>query len=89
MANTSQGSALLKLGQRRVVAGYGISHQNSQGRPRWMMGYMPAMATANRVMASAKRLMEVRHRCWKRSRMALMSVPAWPMPIHQTKLVMS
>jgi hypothetical protein len=33
--------------------------------------------------------MEVRHRCWKRRRIALMSVPAWPMPIHQTKLVMS
>jgi hypothetical protein len=32
--------------------------------------------------------MEVRHLCWKRSRMALMSVPAWPMPIHQTKLMM-
>ena len=50
---------------------------------------MPAMATAKSVMASAKRLMEVRHFCWKRRRMALMSVPAWPMPIHQTKLVMS
>ena len=40
-------------------------------------------------MASAKRLMEVRHFCWKSSRMAQISVPAWPMPIHQTKLVMS
>ena len=47
------------------------------------------MATAKSVMASAKRLMEVRHFCWKRSRMALIRVPAWPMPIHQTKVVMS
>ena len=40
-------------------------------------------------MASAKRLMEVRH-CWfKRKRMAEISVPAWPMPIHQTKLTMA
>jgi hypothetical protein len=41
------------------------------------------------VMASAKRLMEVRHFCWKSSRMAEIRVPAWPMPIHQTKLMMS
>jgi hypothetical protein len=40
-------------------------------------------------MASAKRLIEVRH-CWRNSsRMAEISVPAWPMPTHQTKLVMS
>jgi hypothetical protein len=41
------------------------------------------------VIASLKRLMAVRQRCWKRKRIALISVPAWPMPIHQTKLVMS
>ena len=45
--------------------------------------------TAKSVIASAKRLIDVRHFCWKRSRMAEMSVPAWPMPIHQTKLMMS
>ena len=45
--------------------------------------------TAKMVIASAKRLMLVRHFCRKRKRTALMSVPAWPMPIHQTKLVMS
>ncbi len=44
--------------------------------------------TAKRVIASAKRLMEVRHLCWKSRRMALIRVPAWPMPIHQTKLMM-
>src|SRR5215207_4630680 len=50
---------------------------------------MPAQATAKRVMASAKRLIDVRH-SWRRSRrMAEISVPAWPMPIHQTKLMMS
>ena len=50
---------------------------------------MPAQATANSVIASAKRLIDVRH-CWRsRSRMAEMSVPAWPMPIHHTKFVMS
>src|SRR6202035_2091397 len=49
---------------------------------------MPAQATAKSVIASAKRLIEVRH-CWRRRRrMAEMRVPAWPMPIHQTKLTM-
>ena len=50
---------------------------------------MPAQATAKMVMASAKRLMELRH-CWlSSSRIAEISVPAWPIPTHQTKLVMS
>ena len=50
---------------------------------------MSAQMTAKIVIASAKRLMAVRHFCRKMKRMALMSVPAWPMPTHQTKLVMS
>src|SRR6185436_4141538 len=50
---------------------------------------MPAQDTANRVMASAKRLIDVRHSCRRRRRMAEIRVPAWPMPIHQTKLMMS
>ena len=33
--------------------------------------------------------MLVRHSCRSSSRIALISVPAWPMPIHQTKLMMS
>ena len=50
---------------------------------------MPAQATANSVMASAKRLMEFRQRWLSSSRMAEISVPAWPIPIHHTKLVMA
>ena len=45
--------------------------------------------TAKIVIASAKRLMPVRHFCRKRKRIALMSVPAWPMPTQNTKFVMS
>ena len=52
-------------------------------------GNMPAQATANSVMASAKRLMELRQVCFSSSRMAEISVPAWPIPIHQTKLMMA
>ena len=47
------------------------------------------MATANSVIASANLLMEVRQVCLKSSRMAEISVPAWPMPIHHTKFTMA
>src|SRR5215469_11239483 len=50
---------------------------------------MPAHATANRVMASANRLIDVRHFWFKRNKMAEINVPAWPMPIHQTKFTMA
>ncbi len=40
-------------------------------------------------MASAKRLMAFRQPCLNNSKMAEISVPAWPMPIHQTKLMMA
>ncbi len=33
--------------------------------------------------------MEVRHFCRNRNRIAEISVPAWPIPIQNTKLVMS
>jgi hypothetical protein len=88
-ANTSHISGLRHCGQRPIVFGYGSSQYASHGRPTCSSGYMPAHATANRVIASANRLMLVRH-CWRTSsRMAEISVPAWPMPIHQTKLMMS
>ena len=45
--------------------------------------------TAKMVMASAMRLIDVRHFWCSSSRIAEISVPAWPMPIHQTKLVMA
>src|SRR5688572_31891639 len=45
--------------------------------------------TAKMVIASAARLIEVRHVCRKRKRIAEMSVPACPIPIQNTKFVMS
>jgi hypothetical protein len=50
---------------------------------------MPAMLAANSVIASAKRLIEVRQRWRSSSSTAEMKVPAWPMPIHQTKLAIA
>src|SRR2546422_10246559 len=53
------------------------------------MGKRPAHETANSVMASAKRLIELRHDWRSRRRMAEIRVPACPIPIHQTKLTMA
>ena len=72
-----------------MVFGYGKSQYASHGRPTWMSGKVPAQTTAKMVMASAKRLIELRQVCLKSSRMAEISVPAWPIPIHQTKLMMA
>ena len=54
-----------------------------------MTGKIPAQMTAKMVIASAERFTDVRHRWLNRNRMAEMSVPACPMPIQKTKLVMS
>ena len=61
----------------------------SHGRPMWISGNRPAHMTAKIVIASADRLIDVRHFCRNSSRMAEISVPAWPMPIQNTKFVMS
>ena len=53
----------------------------------WNTGKIAAQATAKIVIASAKRLIDMRHCCLNSSRIAEISVPAWPMPIHQTKLM--
>ena len=45
--------------------------------------------TAKIVMASAKREIALRQRARKSSRIAEISVPAWPIPTQKTKLMMS
>src|SRR5579863_10133742 len=50
---------------------------------------MPAQTTAKMVMASAKRLIELRQVCLKSKRIAEIRVPAWPIPIHHTKLMIA
>jgi hypothetical protein len=69
--------------------GSGNRYQAYQTRPTWNTGKMPAHTTAKIVMASAARLIDVRHFWRSRHRMAEISVPAWPMPIQKTKLTMS
>ena len=48
------------------------------------MGKMPAIDTEKSVIASAKRLIEARQGWRVSSSRAEISVPALPMPIHQT-----
>src|SRR5437870_4500673 len=80
---------LLNCGQMLIVLGYGKSQYASHGRPRWSTGKSAAHATANSVIASANRLIEVRHVCLSSSRIAEISVPACPMPIHHTKFTIA
>src|SRR5262245_32561887 len=90
IAKTSQSSGERKFthnGPRKF--GYGSAQNANHGRPMWMTGKIAAHNTAKIVIASAERLIDVRH-CWRKSsRIAEISVPAWPMPIQNTKLVMS
>ena len=72
-----------------MVLGYGSIQYANHGRPTWISGNIPAQTTAKMVMASAKRLMELRQPCLNSSRIAEISVPACPMPIHQTKLIIA
>src|SRR6187401_3194733 len=82
-ANTSQISGLRNCGHRPIVFGYGKSqYAASHGRPVWITGKMAAHMTAKIVIASAKRLIDMRHCCLKSIRIAEINVPAWPMPIH-------
>src|SRR5215210_3858882 len=88
-ANTSHSSGERKFGQMPFAFGIGARNHAIQTRPTWMPGKIPAQTTANSVIASAARLIEVRHFCRVRKRIAEIRVPAWPMPIQKTKLVIS
>src|SRR6267154_1601379 len=88
-AKASHTRGLRKFGHIFIVSGYGKSQYASQGRPMWINGKIPAQETAKSVMASANRLMEVRHCCRNSRRIAEISVPACPIPIHQTKLMIA
>src|SRR2546427_6310609 len=88
MANSSQMSGDLKLGQSPRSLGYGISQYRYHWRPIWISGNSPAVITANTVIASAVRYTAVRHPERKRNRIAEISVPECAMPTQNTKQVM-
>ena len=88
IAKKSQTSGERKFGQICRSLGYGISQKNSQGRPRWMIGNIAPIISANTVMTSAQRVTGRRQPAFTSRRIAEMSVPAWLMPIQKTKFVM-
>ena len=89
MAKKSQTSGERKFGQMWRSLGYGISQKNSHGRPRWTIGNIAPIISANAVMASAQRVTGRRQPAFTSRRIAEISVPAWLMPIQNTKFVMS
>ena len=54
-----------------------------------IIGNNPACITEKIVMASAERLIAIRHFCLNKSNTAEIKVPACPIPTHHTKLVIS
>ena len=88
IAKKSQTSGERKFGQISRLLGYGISQKNSHGRPRWMIGNIAPIISANAVMTSAQRVTGRRQPALTSRRIAEISVPAWLMPIQNTKLVM-
>jgi hypothetical protein len=87
MAKKSHTSGDRKFGQSSRSLGYGASQNASHGRPRWMSGNIAPIISAKAVMTSAQRVTGRRHPASTSRRMAEMSVPAWLMPIQNTKLV--
>src|SRR5579872_3507618 len=89
IAKKSQTSGDRKLGQISRSLGYGVNQKKSHGRPRWTIGNIAPMMSANTVMTSAQRVTGLRHSAFTRRRIAEIRVPAWLMPIQKTKFVMS
>ena len=77
------------MGHNSIWFGNGNIQYANQARPTWIPGNIPAQITAKMVIASAARLMDVRHFCLKRNRIAEISVPAWPIPTQNTKFTMA
>src|SRR3954467_11616633 len=88
MAKKSHTSGERKFGQIIRLLGYGISQNASHGRPRWMIGNIAPIISAKAVITSAQRVTGRRHPAFTRRRIAEISVPAWLMPIQNTKSVM-
>src|SRR5580698_4452630 len=89
MAKKSHASGERKFGHRPRWLGYGIIQKSSQGLPTWKTGTAAPMRMEKTVMASAQRVTGRRQVALQSRRMAEISVPAWLMPIQNTKLVMS
>ncbi len=87
IAKKSHASGERKFGQISRALGYGNSQNASHGRPRWMIGNIAPIISANTVITSAQRVTGRRHPALTSRRIAEISVPAWLMPIQNTKFV--
>jgi hypothetical protein len=76
IAKKSHASGDRKLGQISRELGYGNSQNASHGRPRWMIGNIAPIISANTVITSAQRVTGRRQPAFTRRRMAEISVPA-------------
>src|SRR5213075_1381914 len=82
-------SALRKFCQIPQLFGIGAKYHAIQNRPTWIPGKIAAQITAKSVIASAERLIEVRHFWRSKYKIAEISVPACRIPMQKSKLVMS
>src|SRR6266481_5215696 len=82
-------SALRKFCQIPQLFGIGAKYHAIQNRPTWIPGKIAAQITAKSVIASAERLIDVRHFWRSKNKIAEMSVLAGPIPIQTKKWVMS
>ena len=87
MAKKSQTSGERKFGQIMPLARIREQPEASHGRPRWMIGNIAPIISANTVITSAQRVTGRRQPALTSRRIAEISVPAWLMPIQKTKLV--
>ena len=88
-AKTSQSNGDLKFCQIPLALGTGAKNQTIQKRPTCKAGKIPAHITAKIVIASAARATAVRHFWRVKNRIAEIKVPACPIPIQKTKLVIA
>src|SRR5207247_8758775 len=86
IAKKSHTSGERKLGQIPRSLGYGISQNASHGRPKWMMGNIAPIISANTVMTSAHLVMGRLHRALTNRTIAEISDPAWLIPLQKTNV---
>src|SRR6185436_575632 len=90
IANTSHNNGEVKfIHKGPLVFGYGNTKNASHTRPMCQIGNWPAQITAKIVIASAARFTPVLQPWRNNNKIAEINVPAWPIPIHHTKLVIS
>ena len=74
------------LGHTPRAKSYGNTQKSRQGLPTWNSGVCSAAISENTVITSAARVTGRRHSAWVSRSIAEIIIPAWLMPIQNTKL---